>query len=163
MRRSNRAFTWIATAAAAVGISVGVAGLAGAATGGSSPGSSSTATTPGAPQAPANAPNPATVDHGPGETLLTGDAAAKVTAAARAAVPGATIIRVETDSDGAAYEAHMQKSDGSFVTMKLDKSFKVTAADSGFGGGPGGHPGVGGPGAPGSSGSGSSGSGTTGA
>jgi len=156
MRRSNRAFTWIATAATAVGISVGVAGLAGAATGGSSPGSSSTATTPAAPQAPANAPNPATVSHGPGETLLTGDTAAKATAAAKAAVPGATIIRVETDSDGAAYEAHMQKSDGSYVTIKLDKSFKVTATDSGFGGGPGGgHPGDGGPGA--------SGSGTTGA
>src|SRR5262249_16918666 len=163
MQRSHRALTWIATAAAAVGISVGVAGLAGAATSGSAPGSSSTATTP---QAPANAPDPATVDHGPGETLLTGDTAAKVTAAAKAAVPGASVIRVETDSDGAAYEAHMQKSDGSFVTVKLDKSFKVTATDSGFGGGPGGHRGDGdgdGPGAPPSSGSGSSGSsGTTG-
>ena len=164
MRRSNRAITWIATAAAAVGITVGVAGLAGAATGGSSS-SGTTATTPATPQAPANAPDPATVDHGPGETLLTGDAAAKVTAAAKAAVPGATVIRVETDSDGSAYEAHMQKSDGSVVTVKLDKSFKVTATDTGFGGG--GHHGDGdgdGPGAPGSSGSGtSSSSGTTGA
>jgi hypothetical protein len=165
MRRSNRALTWLATAAAAVGISVGVAGLAGAATGSSSTGSGSTATTPAAPQAPTNAPDPATVDHGPGETLLTGDTAAKVTAAAKAAVPGATVIRVETDSDGAAYEAHLQKSDGSFVTIKLDKSFKVTATETGFGGGPGGHHGDGdgdGPGAPGSSGSGSSGSGSSG-
>src|SRR5262249_27429595 len=104
MQRSHRALTWIATAAAAVGISVGVPGLAAAATSGSSSGSSSPATTP---QAPANAPAPATVDHGPGETLLTGDTAAKVTAAAKAAVPGASVIRVETDSDGAAYEAHM--------------------------------------------------------
>ena len=165
MRRSNRAITWIATAAAAVGITVGVAGLAGAATSGSS-GSGTTATTPATPATPqahpANAPDPATVDHGPGETVLTGDAAAKVTAAAKAAVPGATIIRVETDSDGSAYEAHTQKSDGSFVTIKLDKSFKVTATDSGFGGGPGGHHGDGdgdGPGAPGTS----SSAGTTGA
>jgi hypothetical protein len=36
---------------------------------------------------------------------------------------GATIIRVETDAQGSAYEAHMTKSDGSFVTAHLDKSF----------------------------------------
>ena len=81
--------------------------------------------------------NPATMTHGPGETLLTGDAAAKVTAAAKEAVPGATIIRVETDSDGAAYEAHVRKADGTIVTVKFDKSFKVTGTVSGFGqGGP---------------------------
>ena len=87
--------------------------------------------------------NPATMTHGPGETLLTGDAAAKVTAAAKKEVPGATIIRVETDSDGAAYEAHMQKADGTFVTVKFDKDFNVTGTDQGFGGP--------GPGAPGGS------------
>jgi hypothetical protein len=75
------------------------------------------------------------VAHGPGETLLTGTAASKVTAAAKAALPGATIIRVETDSDGAAYEAHMQKADGSYVTVKLDANFKVTSTIDGFGGG----------------------------
>jgi hypothetical protein len=85
--------------------------------------------------------NPATMTHGPGETLLTGDAAAKVTAAAKKEVPGATIIRVETDSDGAAYEAHTQKADGTFVTVKFDKSFNVTGTAAGFGGpGPGGSP-----------------------
>src|SRR5205823_14043008 len=71
--------------------------------------------------------DPATVGHGPGETLLTDGAASKVTAAAKAAVPGATIIRVETDSAGAAYEAHMRKADGSYVTVKLDSNFKVTS------------------------------------
>jgi hypothetical protein len=80
--------------------------------------------------------NPAAVAHGPGETLLTDGAASKVTAAAKAAVPGATIIRVETDSGGAAYEAHMQKADGSYVTVKFDSTFKVTGTVSGFGGGP---------------------------
>jgi hypothetical protein len=75
--------------------------------------------------------------HGPGETLLTGDAAAKAKAAALAAVPGATVIRVETDSSGAStYEAHLKKSDGSYVTVELDSSFKVTGTESGFGGGP---------------------------
>src|SRR5437667_298211 len=71
-------------------------------------------------------PDPASVAHGPGETLLTGTTAAKVTAAAKTAVPGGTIIRVETDSEGAAYEAHIQKADGSFVTVKLDQNFNVT-------------------------------------
>ena len=51
----------------------------------------------------------------------------KVTAAAEAAVPGATVVRVETDSDGAAYEAHMQKADGSYITVKFDSNFKVTS------------------------------------
>jgi hypothetical protein len=79
--------------------------------------------------------NPAQMNHGPGETLLTGSAASKARAAARAAVPGATVIRVETDSGPAAYEAHLRKSDGSYVTVKLDSSFHVTATQSGFGAG----------------------------
>jgi hypothetical protein len=82
-------------------------------------------------------PDPAAMTHGPGETLLTGTTASRVTAAAKAAVPGGTIIRVETDSDGSAYEAHVRKADGSIVTVKFDKSFKVTGTNNGFGqGGP---------------------------
>src|SRR6187200_1187912 len=46
-----------------------------------------------------SAPNvgvdPATMRHGPGETLLTDGTASKVKAAALAAVPGGTVIRVE--------------------------------------------------------------------
>ena len=77
--------------------------------------------------------------HGPGETLLTGTTADKVKAAALAAVPGGTIIRVETDSGGSPYEAHMTKSDGTQVTVKVDAGFKVTATEErGFGAGPGG-------------------------
>jgi len=53
-------------------------------------------------------------------------------------VPGATILRVETDSGGAAYEAHMRKADGTYVTVKFDRNFTVTGTDRGFGGpGPG--------------------------
>jgi len=78
--------------------------------------------------------DPATVNHGPDETLLTDGTANKVKAAALAAVPGGTIIRVETDSGGSPYEAHVRKSDGSVVTVKVDKSFKVTSTESGFGG-----------------------------
>jgi hypothetical protein len=76
----------------------------------------------------------------PGEKLLTGTNADKARAAALKAVPGGTIVRLETDADGATYEAHMNKADGTRVTVKLDKNFAVTATDNGMGGGgPGGH------------------------
>src|SRR3954465_6035005 len=65
------------------------------------------------------------------ETLLTGDTAAKVRAAALAAVPGGTIQRVENDAEGSPYEAHMTKADGSQVTVKVDSSFKVTNIETG--------------------------------
>jgi uncharacterized membrane protein YkoI len=87
--------------------------------------------------APAAAPSGPHQANGVTETALAGDEAAKVTAAAQAAVPGATVDRVETDADGAAYEAHMTKADGTKVTVKLDSNFAVTATetDSGRGGG----------------------------
>lgn len=66
------------------------------------------------------------------ETVLTGDSATKATAAALAAVPGGTIQRVETDADGAKYEAHMTKADGTVVTVKLDANFKVTSVENGM-------------------------------
>jgi uncharacterized membrane protein YkoI len=65
------------------------------------------------------------------EQLLTGDTAARVEAAAVAANPGATVQRVETDAEGAAYEAHIRKADGTTATVKLDASFNVTATESG--------------------------------
>lgn len=69
------------------------------------------------------------------ETPLTGEDAAKAKAAAETAVPGGTISRVETDSDGGAtYEAHVTKSDGTEVVVKLDKDFGVMSVDA-FGGG----------------------------
>jgi len=64
------------------------------------------------------------------EKLLTGDTADKVRAAAGAAVSGATIERVETDAEGSPYEAHMVKSDGTHVTVKVDTSFKVTSVET---------------------------------
>jgi len=65
------------------------------------------------------------------ETLLTGDTAEKVKAAALAAVPGGTIERVENDAEGSPYEAHMTKSDGSRVTVKVDSNFTVTNVENG--------------------------------
>lgn len=69
----------------------------------------------------------------PGETELTGSDAEKAKAAALKAVPGATVDRVETDADGAVYEAHLTKSDGTRVTVKFDKDFNVTATEPGMG------------------------------
>ncbi len=65
------------------------------------------------------------------ETLLTGDALAKVTQLASAKVPGGTIVRVETDADGhAAYEAHMTDASGAPVTVYVDKAFAVVSVES---------------------------------
>jgi len=153
--RAPRARTWLIVGAAAVGAAIGGAGIAGAATGGSSSTttpSSGSSSSNGASGAPAN---PATLSHGPDETVLTGTTAEKVKAAALAADPGATIIRVETDSAGSPYEAHIVKADGTTVTLKIDANFKVTATQQGFGAGPngqappaGGMPGGSGYGAP---------------
>jgi ABC-type transport system substrate-binding protein len=64
------------------------------------------------------------------EALLTGDTAAKVKAAALAAVPGGTVERVENDAEGSPYEAHMTKADGSHVTVKVDNNFAVTTIEN---------------------------------
>ena len=66
----------------------------------------------------------------PDEQLLTGDTAAKVRAAALAKYPGATIQRVETDSDGV-YEAHLTTADGQRVTVEVGKDFAVTGEEQG--------------------------------
>jgi hypothetical protein len=68
----------------------------------------------------------------PDEHLLTGDTASKVRAAALARSPGATVLRVETDSDGV-YEAHLIAKSGQRVTVEVDKAFKVTGEESGPG------------------------------
>ncbi len=69
------------------------------------------------------------------EKLLTGTTADKVEKAALAKNPGATVVRIETDSDGV-YEAHLTKADGTPLTVEVDKSFTVTGLEQGgFGGG----------------------------
>jgi hypothetical protein len=72
--------------------------------------------------------------NGKTEELLTGDKLTKATDAAKAAQPDATVKRVETDADGnGVYEVHMQKSDGSIITLALDEDFKVVATNEGMG------------------------------
>jgi hypothetical protein len=68
----------------------------------------------------------------PDEHLLSGETANKVRAAALARYPGATVLRVETDSDGV-YEAHLTTTGGQRVTVEVDKSFKVTGEEAGPG------------------------------
>jgi uncharacterized membrane protein YkoI len=87
--------------------------------------------------------------HAP-ETALTGDTAAKVKAAAEAKVPGGTVLRVEEGGPGgAAYHAHVRKSDGSEVVVLLNSSFAATSVETRPArGGPGDH-GRRGPGGPG--------------
>jgi uncharacterized membrane protein YkoI len=115
-------------AGGAVGASV--MGSAQAQTGSSSSSSSTTA-----PTDSGTAPDPSQGGHtanGITETVLTGDTATKATAAAQAAVPGATIDRVENDAEGATYEAHMTKSDGSKVTVKINADFSVASIEDGM-------------------------------
>jgi len=123
----TRARRWVATAAVAVGLAVGVAGVASAVS------HSSSNQSPGNQHRDGAAGEPGNRRPRPGETLLTGTTAAKVKAAALAKVPGATVIRVETDSAGSPYEAHLRKTDGSYVTVKVNDAFTVTAVQSGFG------------------------------
>jgi hypothetical protein len=92
--------------------------------------SSSSSTAPAA--APRDASQGGHTANGITEAVLTGDTASQVSAAAQAAVPGATIDRVETDAEGAAYEAHMTKADDSKVTVKFNADFSVSSIEDGM-------------------------------
>ena len=126
----NRLTRPILVTALAVGLGAGSYGVASAASG--SGGSTTTTTTSTAqPSAPpgASAQNP-WGNQRSDETLLTGDALAKVTAIAKEKVPGGTVVRVETDADGnAAYEAHMTKADGTPVTVYVDENFDFVSVE----------------------------------
>ena len=132
-----------AVGAVLVGATLAGGAIGGALINGSATAQTSTSSTVPAPSA--NGPNggapfdPTQGGHvganGQKEVLLTGDTADKVRAAAQAAVPGGTIQRVETDAEGSPYEAHMTKSDGSQVAVKVDSGYKVTSIENGMGGG----------------------------
>ncbi len=108
-------------AAMSIGVAGGSYGIASAATGTASTTAASTTVAATAPsvQQPFG-------HQRSDETPLTGDALAKVTAAAQAKVPGGTIIRVETDADGhAKYEAHMTDASGNPITVYVNDAFAV--------------------------------------
>jgi len=136
----NRARTWLITSALVAGTALGAAGVASAATSDSStstdaPSALSTQQAPpqGAPQGAPQGQDPFTMHNGPGEELLTGSIADQVTAKALEAVPGATVIRVETDAHGAKYEAHLKQSDGTAVTVTFNEDLSVAETIDGFG------------------------------
>jgi uncharacterized membrane protein YkoI len=133
----NRKLTRWGTGAAMLAAGVVAGGvLAGSLTANAAGTDDTTSRTTSTQQAPLNPGDP-TKSQRADETLLTGDTAAKVKAAALAKYPGATIQRVETDSDGV-YEAHLVTKDGTPVTVELDKSYEVTGTEAmgGHGGPP---------------------------
>ena len=122
---------------------LGAAALGGSAlAGAASKGTTSQSTTPSQSSAPQGQPpngaaprDPAAGGHvgrnGQRETLLTGDTAAKVKAAALAKVSGGTVERVETDADhGSPYEAHVRKADGTELEVLVNKDFQVSAVNT---------------------------------
>ena len=128
---STQATRAAALGAMVVGIAAGSYGIASAASGS---GTGATATTTTAPTLTPSGAAPGASAQDPwghqrsDETLLTGDALAKVTAIAKEKVPGGTIVRVETDADGnATYEAHMTRADGTPVTVYVDSSFNYVS------------------------------------
>lgn len=132
--------------AAAVGLALGGAALANAdqtPTPGASGGYSSPGAAGGGSGGAGNGNTDPSKPMRSDEQLLTGDTAAKVTAAAKAKEPGATIQRVETDSEGV-YEAHMVRADGTPVIVQVDASFTVKNVQTGGPAGAGGRaPGTG--------------------
>jgi hypothetical protein len=124
-----------AATAIVVGLAAGSYGIASAASGSGSSSSSGSGwpaiqLAAGGNRAAPNAANPWGGQRSD-ETLLTGDAKARVQKAALSKVPGGKIVRIETDADGhAAYEAHMTKADGTPVTVYVDKQFNVVSVES---------------------------------
>jgi uncharacterized membrane protein YkoI len=120
----------LVTAAAIAASAVSGAAIASAATSGSasSSGQSAASTNQSAPPAYDPSRGGHTVN-GRTETLLSGDTASKVRAAALAKVSG-TVERVETNVDSSApYEAHIRKADGSEVEVQVSRDFTVTAVN----------------------------------
>ena len=126
-RKQHRTMRIVAAAALALGVAGGSYGIASAASGSGSNSGSGTVPTVAAQAGRPQSWGPQRSD----ETLLTGDTASKVRAAAVAKEPNATVSRVETDADGhAAYEVHMVRPDGTPVTVYVDKQFEVVSVES---------------------------------
>lgn len=139
-RRGTR--TGVKIALVAAGLAAGVIGAsaigANAAQSPSAASTSTGSTASSAPAAPDSARGPAGGHGGAApvrsdEKSLSDTQAAAVKKAALAEVPGGTVYRVETDAGDGEYEAHLTKADGSLVTVKLDKDFKVIKTESGMG------------------------------
>lgn len=145
--KQNRIVTGAAALVAAAGLAIGGVSLANASDNSTStPSPSSTSNSGSSTDQDRGAPNGNTDPSRPmrsDEQLLTGDTLVKVTAAVKAKEPGATIERVETDSEGV-YEAHLVRADGTHITVQVGADFTVTAVQEGGPNGSGGPGGSGG-------------------
>jgi Peptidase propeptide and YPEB domain len=131
MDTRQRTMRIVVASALALGVAGGSYGIASAASGSGSSSGSGTLPTVAAQAGRPQGWGPQRSD----ETLLTGATASKVRAAAVAKEPNATVSRVETDADGhAAYEVHMVRSDGTLVTVYVDKQFEVVGVETGTAG-----------------------------
>lgn len=134
MENNSRAKTWaIGSALAGAGLIVGVV-AAGTLTANAASNSASPPATNGyaATQDGARAqggPGDSAESVRPDEHLLTGETADKVKAAALAKYADATVVRIESDSDGV-YEAHLRKADGTPLTVEVNKDFEVTGEEA---------------------------------
>jgi hypothetical protein len=133
LTRSGRLKSFAVVSAVALGLSAGAYGIASAASGsGSATGTATAAATvqPAAATPQATDPQQPWGGQRSDETPLTGDTATKVKAAALAKLPGASVVRVETDAEGnAAYEAHVVTADGSPATVYVGEDFSVTSVE----------------------------------
>jgi uncharacterized membrane protein YkoI len=122
----SKLVTFAAVAAAAVS----GAAIANAATSGTASSSATPSASSAAPQGRDHDPSKGGhTANGKTETLLSGDVAAKVKAAALAKVSG-TVERVETNVDSSApYEAHIRKADGTEVEVQINKDYSVAAVN----------------------------------
>jgi hypothetical protein len=122
---------WAIPAAALV-LTLSIAGGAYAATSGSSTVTTGATGTTVAGQTQCDANGGGRCGQRGDETLLTGDVLEKVKAAALANLgAGATVIRAETDADSnAKYEVHATKADGTMVMVYIDESYKVVSVET---------------------------------
>lgn len=120
-----------AGAIGATALGANAATTSGSGTAGTASTTSSAGTRTGAPTGQPNPGGSAPVRSD--EKSVTSAQEATLKAAALKAVPGSTVIRVETDAGDATYEVHMKKADGSLVTVKFDKSLAVTKVEDGMG------------------------------
>jgi hypothetical protein len=125
---STRLRRLIVGTAVVLGTGAGAAGIASAASGGTT-----TSTVPTSGSTPPAGSVSAAAPTGSCGTALTGTELSDATAAATAAVPGATVVRAETGMGTVTYQVQMKKTDGTYVTVELDASYKVISVQTGVG------------------------------
>src|SRR4051794_28898411 len=128
----DKAKNTLLAVAGVAALALGGSALAGAASNSNSTSTPSASSAPAAPpQGGGGPPGRHRGAHRQQEQPLADDVAAKVAAAAKDKVPGATLERTETDVDhGSPYEAHLRKSDGTELEVLVGKDFTVTAVNT---------------------------------